>query len=277
MEVLPQNFCKLSSVHGTVYCRKDDFWSVCIKYIHSRISRLHKPDTGAFSEPLPGSFQILSIFRKHPLFYFVHTGIHRSHKNIGWAAGLIDSQKSYQKISVHPFTAPVKKSCLSHGRQGFMQTVDHNIRPKLCCRHRKIIRKTKMRSMGFIYDQRNIMTMSNLCNCFYIRYNSIIGRWGQKDCFDIRIFIKASFHTLRRNSSVYPQFCILMWINIGNLQITKISCMINCFVTVPCDQNMSAFFYSSRYGCQNCPGASIDTEKTLLYLIEPGGVFLCFL
>ena len=50
--------------------------------------------------------------------------------------------------------------------------------------------------------------------------------------------------------------------------------MVHRLVTVPGHQNMSAFFHSRRYRCQNRPGASINTVKTLLHTVDPCNILL---
>ena len=165
-------------------------------------------------------------------------------------------------------------SRLSQTRQSFVHTVNYNIRAKLSGGHRKIIRKMKMSPMCLVYNQRHTMIMSNLRNPRYIRYNSIICRRSNQYCFYFRILSQIHFHTAWRNSTVYPQLRIFVWINIRHLEIPQICRMINRFMAVSGDQNLSASAYSRRHCCQNRPGTSINTVKTLRHTIEPGNILL---
>ena len=53
---------------------------------------------------------------------------------------------------------------LGKRRKRFMQALDYHIRPAVESGTRKIFPKRKVRSMGLIHNQRNAMTVGNLCD-----------------------------------------------------------------------------------------------------------------
>ena len=168
-------------------------------------------------------FQIFSVFPEHfpaSFLHRIHTGVYAAHKNIGGTAALVYSQKPYKQIPVYSVGTSVQKSRLRQRRQRFMNAVDHHVRPQIHRGYRKILRKTKMRSMSFVYDQRYSIAVGDLRNFPYIGNNAVVSRRSDQHGLNISVFLEASFHILRRNSAVYPHLNIFLWISIRNLQFS---------------------------------------------------------
>ena len=159
-----------------------------------------------------------------------------------------------------------------------MHTLNHQIRAALNSRLRKFsVSKRKMRSMCLIHNQGNSVRMNNFCNFFNIRYNSIIRRRNDQNCFCIRITIQALFHIFRKNSALYPHFFNNLWINIIHIRIHEDNSVISRFVAVTAHENPSSRTHCSADAAENSAGASIHQIPCFIGAIYPGCPFHRFL
>ena len=190
---------QLPAVQRTVHSRKQYLGSVKIKNSLALTGlRRYQPDILTLGKTPACFFQILRKHTEHliPLtLQLIHARINAAHKNIRRTAALIDSQKTLQFFPAHTITAQVDHPRLGQTGQRLMHTVDHHIRTKLRRRHRKIIRKPKMRPVSFIHDQRHTIVMRDLRDPRHIRHDPVISRRSDQHRLDLRIFRQIHFHT----------------------------------------------------------------------------------
>ena len=180
MKFIPQSVVELFSVNRCAVCGKKQLGSVIIINTGTvQHFRAHQTDMFTFHQSPPCILQSLCKFPKHPaavLLHLIHTCIYTCHKNIRWAACLINSHKPFYFLQIYPVTAYMKYCCLCQRRKCFMETLYHQIRSQLCSRCGKIFRKMKMCAMSLIHDQRNSEFMCCMCNILHIRNNTVISR-----------------------------------------------------------------------------------------------------
>ena len=80
-------------------------------------------------------------------------------------AGCLKNRKiTFYLRRFNNFAFYMQQRRLGKRRKRFMQALDYHIRPAVESGTRKIFPKRKVRSMGLIHNQRNAMTVGNLCD-----------------------------------------------------------------------------------------------------------------
>ena len=197
----------------------------------------------------------------------MQTAVNTSHQYIGWTAGLIDCQHPAYPFTINQCAVQMNKRSLRHSRKCFMCTLYHNISPQGNRTFRKIVRKIKMCTMCFIYNNRHMMFMCNLTNRLNIRYDPIISRGSNHNCLDIRMSYPHFFNILWINSFIYSIFCINWWINIIWFQMMELNSMINCFMAISGRQNLSAITAYSRNRRQEPRCTTINNKHSFFRMV----------
>ena len=150
-----------------------------------------------------------------------------------------------------------------------MQADYHQIRPRPAAARCKRGMKPQMSSMGFVHDQRYAMAVYDPRDLLHIRDPSLISGRDDQHTVDIRLPLQSFPHLLRRNSLTDSHIRHLFRIQIGEMELPQISCVIYGLVAIAGNQQPAALWNGSADGTQYPAGAS--PHKIISLLRSIGG------
>ena len=121
---------------------------------------------------LPHKHASLCTMRLH----ITDTSIHTRHQYVGRTACLQHSKILVQPVTIDSCSLHMQKRRLRHGRQCFVQAVNHQIRPTRNGTRRLLAVKPQMRPMSCIHDQNLILPVYHVCNRTYIGKDALVSR-----------------------------------------------------------------------------------------------------
>ena len=156
----------------------------------------------------------------------------------------------------------MQKRGLRKRRKRLVDALDHNIRAKCLCRHRKCLRKAEMRAMRLIHDERDPVFMHDPRNRFDIRNHTVISRRCDDNGIVLFFSRQRQAHLIRPDRSLYSHLRDLR-IQIVHRKFAQICRMIDRLMAVARHQQSAAFRDCSAYRCKQSAGASVHEIKGL--------------